>query len=160
MSRFDIKIPTINPVMGSVKQVAYIVDDIDQAIADWKEKYDVGPWVVARDEKPMINAFYRGERSETLVVDLAFAYHGELQIELIVLKKSVPSMCTEVIERGQKDLQHYGVCVADFPKAVEYYKANGFIPVVEAGIEGLAQMHYVEATDFEKMCFQKVKPPT
>jgi len=153
MKVFDIHIPTIAPELGSIQQVAYIVDDIDQAVACWHREYGIGPFVVARNEKPMTNAFYRGEKAEVVVVDLAFAYFGDLQIELIALKNTVPSMYTEVIGRKQTDLQHYGVLVEDFAAATEFAAQQGFKSVVEAGIKGLAQMHYIEATDFGRNVF-------
>ena len=98
--------------------------------------------MVARDSSPLRNALYRGERSKPVAVDLAFAYIGELQLELIKLKSDAPSMYKEVLERGQRDLQHYGTCVEDFDKASEYAAGHGFQPVVEVGIKGLARMHY------------------
>lgn len=155
MQDFSIEIPTINPILGAVKQIAYIVGDIDQAIDYWNETYGIGPWLVTRDAKPLNKAYYRGDIAEAVVLDIAFAYHGGLQIELIALKNDVPSMYKEVIERDQKDLQHYGVCVPDFEAAIEYYQANGFTPIIEAGIKGIAQMHYVEATDFDKNIFEE-----
>jgi len=153
MSAFNIHIPTIAPELGSIQQVAYMVDDIDQAMAHWHSEYGIGPFVVARNEKPMRRAFYRGEKAEDVVVDLAFSYFGELQIELIGFKNDVPSMYKEVIERQQVDLQHYAVLVEDFAAATEFAAQQGFKPIVEAGIKGLAQMHYIEATDFDKNVF-------
>jgi hypothetical protein len=134
-------------------QVAYIVDDIDDAIDRWHSRYGTGPFLLARDTTPFVNALYRGRPSELMVVDLAFAYVGELQLELIALKNGVPSMYKEVLDRGQVDLQHYGVCVEDFDAAVAYYRENGFQLVVASGAEGVAQMHYAEAVDFDKNVF-------
>jgi hypothetical protein len=130
-----------------------VVDDLDQAIEQWHRDYDIGPWVFFRDETPLLGSLYRGEQSGIVVIDAAFAYIGDLQIELIQLKQNVPCMYKEVLDRGQKNLQHYGVCVADFTKATEFASANGFIPVVQAGAAGFAQMWYMEATDFSKNVF-------
>ena len=153
MAAFNIHIPTIAPELGSIQQVAYIVENIDQAIAHWHSEYGIGPFVVARNENPMTNAFYRGEKAEDVVIDLAFGYFGDLQIELIEFKNDVPSLYKEAIERKQTDLQHYGVLVEDFAAATEFAAKQGFKPVVEAGIKGLVQMHYIEATDFDKNVF-------
>ncbi|MEE9416265.1 MAG: VOC family protein [Acidimicrobiales bacterium] len=153
MEAFEIHIPDLAPVVGELKQIAYIVDDIDDAIADWHDKYGIGPWVVARDASPIVNARYRGAKSERIVLDLAFGYTGDLQIELIRLKQDVPSMYKEAIDRGQRDLQHYGVCAADFDAASEHATANGFAPVLQCGMPGLARMEYVEAVDFDQNVF-------
>ena len=130
-----------------------MVEDIDSAIHRWQREFGIGPFLVARDARPLVNAFYRGEKSQTLILDLAFAYQGNLQIELIALKKRVPSMYQEVLERGQRDLQHYAVRVADFDKACDFVASQGFQTLMTSGIKGLARMHYVEAVDFSKNVF-------
>ena len=150
---FRIHLPAIAPELGRIVQVAYIVDDIDEAIERWHTQYATGPFLVARDTTPFVNARYRGQPSEVMVLDLAFAYVGDLQIELIALKNDVPSMYKEVLDRGQVDLQHYGVCVEDFAAAVAYYRENGFQLVVASGAEGVAQMNYAEAVNFDKNVF-------
>jgi hypothetical protein len=53
---------------GPVRQIGYVVDDLDQAMAGWLE-LGVGPWFVMR-ALPM-QALYRGEPCET-----ALAWHG------------------------------------------------------------------------------------
>lgn len=153
MKTFDIHVPTIVPEMGRIKQISYIVEDIEEAIAHWHNEHGIGPFVVARDAEPLFNAFYRGKKSETVILDLAFAYAGDLQIELIKLKQTVPSIFKEVLDRGQRDLHHYGTYVADFEKAREFAAANGFKTVVETGVKGIVQMHYVEAVDFSMNIF-------
>ena len=35
MSQFNTHAPTIDPRLGSIKQLAYVVDDLDQAIEQW-----------------------------------------------------------------------------------------------------------------------------
>jgi hypothetical protein len=153
MDPAKIDLPQIDPELGEIRQIAYIVDDIDAAMKDWQENRGVGAFAIARKATPLRNAYYRGERSETIVIDVAFGYLGDLQVELIELKEIIPSMYKEAMDRGQKDLQHYGVTVDDFQAACDHAKANGFTSVVDAGFEGLARMSYLEATDLEKNVF-------
>lgn len=153
MSEFAIEIPGIAPELGTIMQIAYIVEDIDVAMQKWHDNHGIGPFVVTRDATPIANARYRGGKSDKVVVSLAFAYHGDLQIELIELRQSVPSMYQEALDRNQRDLQHYGICVEDFDKANRYAADHGFVPVIECGVKGLARMNYLEATDFTKNVF-------
>ena len=153
MFTYAVHIPEIAPEMGKIMQVAYIVSDIDEAMQDWQEKYGIGPFVVTRDATPLANARYRGKKSEKVVVSIAFAYHGDLQIELIELRQSVPSMYKEALDRNQRDLQHYGLCVENFERANEFAADNGFVPILECGVKGLARMNYVEATDYSRNVF-------
>ncbi|MGI9275975.1 MAG: VOC family protein [Endozoicomonas sp.] len=153
MSSYNIHIPTLAPELGTIKQIAFIVEDIDQAIDHWHQEYGVGPFIVTRDASPLKGARYRGEPGKPVLLDLAFADMGDLQLELIAQKNAVPSMYKEVFDRGQKGLQHYGTFVTDFEKARKFAEAQGMKPVIEVGVKGLARMNYLEARDFSRNIF-------
>ena len=89
---FD-NIPELPAIMGPAKQIAYMVDDIDAAMQRWHDDHGVGPFLVTRNAVPLSNAFYRGEKAETTRVNIAFAYVGEMQLELIELIGDTPD-CT------------------------------------------------------------------
>ena len=143
---FDTIAP-IPEIFGEARQIAYIVDDIDEAIRTWHEEFGVGPFLVTRNAAPLTNAYYRGRRAEEARVNIAFAYVGDMQLELIELIGDTPSLYKEAIDRGQTSVHHYAVLVDDFPAAYAFALDNGFVPVVDAGVDGLARMSYVENTD-------------
>ena len=60
--------PRVRVLPGPIRQIGYVVDDLDRAIASWLE-LGVGPWFVMRG-LPM-RALYRGEPCETT---LSFAW--------------------------------------------------------------------------------------
>jgi hypothetical protein len=83
---------------GPIRQVGYVVTDLDQALASWIE-LGVGPWYVMRG-LPMC-ALYRGEPCE-ITLSLALANSGELQVELIHQQGDIPSIFTEFLtSRGE-----------------------------------------------------------
>lgn len=137
-------LPSLPEVFGEARQIAYIVPDIDAAMATWHRDHGVGPFLVARNQLPLSNAFYRGEKALPARVNIAFAYVGEMQLELIELIGDTPSLYQEAIERTQTGVHHYAVCVDDFPHAYNWALDNGFDAVVDAGVDGLARMSYVE----------------
>lgn len=153
MTAQAIALPQLKAEYGTLRQVAYVVEDLDEAMEYWRDTHNVNAFAVARNAKPLSNATYRGQKSETVVIDVAFGYLGDLQLELIELKQSVPSMYKEVLDRSQKDLQHYGVTVEDFQTTYEALSNLGFESIVDCGVKGLAQMSYVEATDFNQSIF-------
>ena len=71
---------------GPIRQIGYVVTDLDRAIASWVE-LGVGPWLVIRG-LPM-RALYRGEPCET-TLSLALSNSGELQVELIQQQDDTP----------------------------------------------------------------------
>lgn len=140
-------IPELPAMFGAVTQVAYVVEDIDVAMQHWQDQYGVGPFLVCRNEAPLTNAWYRGARMEETRINIAFAYVGEMQLELIELIGDTPSHYKEALDRNQTGVHHYAVCVEDFPKAYNYALDNGYVAVVDAGIDGLARMSYVENSE-------------
>jgi len=138
------QLPMLPPIFGVASQVAYIVPDIDAAIKHWSKEHGTGPFLVARNQLPLSNAFYRGEKAEPARVNIAFAYVGELQLELIELIGDTPGLYKEAIDRNHRGVHHYAVCVEDFPAAYNWALDNGFDAVIDAGVDGLARMSYVE----------------
>lgn len=136
-------IPKLPTGFGPARQVAYIVPDIDAAIAHWKS-LGVPAFLVTRNVVPLQNAFYRGEKSGDTPVNIAFGYHGDMQVELIEALDETPSIYVEAQERGITGVHHYAVCVEDFPRQYNYALDNGYEAVVDSGVDGLARMSYVE----------------
>jgi len=143
---FD-NIPQLPRIMGPARQVAYIVRDIDAAMQQWHQECGVSPFLVTRNAAPLSNAYYRGDKAETARVHIAFAYVGEMQLELIELIGDTPSLYKEALERNITGVHHYAVCVDDFPAAYNWALDNGYEAVVDAGVDGLARMSYVENPD-------------
>ena len=140
-------IPTFPAIFGPAKQVAYMVEDIDAAMHHWHSEHNVGPFLVTRNALPLTNAFYRGEKAQPARVNIAFAYVGGMQLELIELIGDTPSLYKEALDRQQFGVHHYAVCVEDFPAAYNWALDNGFDAVIDAGIDGLARMSYLENPD-------------
>ena len=78
---FD-KLPDIPAVFGPARQIAYVVDDIDAAIQRWHDEFNIGPFLVTRNAAPLSNAYYRGKKARTTRLNIAFAYVGDMQLEL------------------------------------------------------------------------------
>lgn len=69
--------------LGDIRQLGYVVADLDASIAAWSNQLGVGPWTVIRNVT--LNCTYRGQPSEPLI-DVALSYRGAMQIELIQKK--------------------------------------------------------------------------
>jgi len=139
-------IPALPDRYGLVRQVAYIVHDLDEAIAHWKD-LGVGPFLITRNESPLQNAYYRGEKSAETPLNIGFCYYGDMQIELIEPLHKTPSIYSEAVKRKITGVHHYAVCVEDFPENYFYALDHGYEAVVDSGVDGLGRMSYVENSD-------------
>ncbi|MEM9176641.1 MAG: VOC family protein [Myxococcota bacterium] len=135
----------LTPLFGAVRQTAYLVPDVDQAIEEWGRQLEIGPFALCREITPLAGSKYRGEPAPEVVMNVAFAYLGELQLELIEQVNDTPSMYREAIEKRGYGHHHYGFCIEDFDGTTARALAGDFDAVVEAGVPGFARMSYIES---------------
>ncbi len=127
-------------VPGPVRQMGYVVTDLDQAMAGWLE-LGVGPWFVMRGMA--LQADYRGEPCE-ITLSLAFANSGEMQIELIQQMDASPSIFTEFLASHGPGLHQLAYWATDFAATMDAIERAGW-PVVWSGGEGYGvRFAYVE----------------
>ncbi|WP_082686571.1 VOC family protein [Mycobacterium sp. IS-3022] len=79
---------------GPIRQIGYVVTEIDRAIERWLE-LGVGPWFVMRNLS--LAARYRGAPCE-ITQSLALSNSGDMQLELIQQQSEAPSIFTEFLD--------------------------------------------------------------
>jgi len=92
-------------IFGPIRQVGHVVRDVDRAMAYWTGTLGIGPFHVIR-QAPMTNFHYRGRRVADIVLTLAFAQSGDVQIELIQQHCDTPSAYREFLSAGREGVQH------------------------------------------------------
>jgi hypothetical protein len=93
---------------GVIKQIAYVVDDLDAAMARWVEIVRAGPFFRI-DNAQVQDMRYRGRGAEA-TMSLAVGNSGGVQIELIQLMDGAPSVYRE-LPRG---VHHLALLARDF----------------------------------------------
>jgi hypothetical protein len=73
---------------GPIKQVAWLVEDIEPSARRWSRFSGIGPWTIYRNVT--LTGQYRGQPT-VIVMDVALSYQDELQIELISPRSTTPS---------------------------------------------------------------------
>ncbi|QTO23390.1 VOC family protein [Burkholderia seminalis] len=112
--------------LGPVMQVAYVVDDVDAAIALWS-KLGVGPFFVSRHVR-YAEQTYRGEYTNCDIT-AAFAYSGDLQIELVQQHNAAPSVFADFRSRYGAGVQHFGVLSNDIAADTAALADQRFFPL-------------------------------
>jgi hypothetical protein len=125
-------------------QTGWVVTDLDEAIKHWSSVNGVGPFVVRRGvSSPGIE--YRGVVTP-LVVDIAHAQAGDIQIELIRQLNDDPSAYRDVYGADGSGLHHVGAFTEDFDADMQHYKDAG-VAVVEYGVSGTTRFAYFDTRD-------------
>ena len=125
---------------GPIRQIGYVVTDLDKALASWVE-LGVGPWFVIRRMQQRV--LYRDEPCE-ITLSLALANSGDLQVELIHQDDDTPSIFTEFLADGGEGFHQLAYWTEDFDATMQAVHAAGW-PVVWSGGEDVGtRFAYVE----------------
>ena len=112
-------------LFGEIRQMGYVVRDIEGAMHHWINVCGVGPWFYI-DKLPMFDFHYRGQASDPHL-SIALANSGDVQVELIQQRDDTPTMYQDFLGRGLEGLQHWSSWPEDYDAL--YHQA------LEAGYE-------------------------
>jgi NADPH:quinone reductase len=103
---------SVQQMFGELFQLGHVVPDVRAAMEEWAAT-GIGPWQVIEDF-PVEAWWYRGARTQ-IPIDVALAWSGPVQIELIAPRDHTPSMYREFLaERPSGGLQHFGFRCPDY----------------------------------------------
>jgi hypothetical protein len=118
------------PLPGPVRQIGYVVTDLDKALAGFVE-LGIGPWFVMRGLPQRVS--YRGEPCE-ITLSLALANSGDLQVEVIQQEDDTPSIFTEFLSSGREGFHQLAYWTDDFEATMQAVEDAGW-PIVWSGGE-------------------------
>lgn len=111
---------------GPVRQLGYVVRDIERAMLHWSNELGIGPWFY--NERFTFNSFvYAGERHDGLQISVAMANSGAMQIELIEQRCRTPSMYLDFLESCGEGLQHLAFWPDDYEAAYRSAIESGYV---------------------------------
>jgi hypothetical protein len=121
---------------GVIKQIAYVVDDLDAAIARWVEVLHVGPFF-RLDGARIADVRYRGQ-SVGAELSLAIGNSGGVQIELIAPRGDAPSVYREL----RCGVHHLAILARDFEGESRRLEQLGHPVAWALDIPRLCRVHY------------------
>ena len=129
---------------GRVVQVAYLVPDIDAAMAHWVRHTGLGPWTNFRNIE-LATRF--DERDFTLRIHEALAYQGELQIQLVqsLNAPDVPTPYADWIRAGRYGVHHVAHFSDDVEADVARAREQGFERVCAMKDKGGFRYFYLQS---------------
>lgn len=111
---------------GAVRQVGYVVRDIESAMDHWV-KLGVGPWFYKENVGSTEFSYY-GKPSRIPKVSIALANSGDLQIELVQQRDDAPSLYLDTLARNGEGAQHLAYWTEHrFEEICAQLKALGYI---------------------------------
>ena len=123
-------------IFGEIRQLGFVVADIGAAMQHWVKVIGVGPWFYA-PRIPVQSFQYRGEPSD-MVLSVALANSGPLQVELIQQRNDAPSIYRDFVLAGKLGLQHVAYWTEEYDAVLARAAAAGLYPIMsgEVGTRG------------------------
>ncbi|MEO3385291.1 VOC family protein [Mesorhizobium sp. CAU 1741] len=112
--------------LGAIRQLGYVVDDIEAAMTHWHEVMGVGPWFY-NPKVPIEDYRYDGNSYEPHN-SVALANSGFIQVELIQCRNDAPSMYRDFRQAGRLGLQHVAFWTQSYDEDLARMEAQGFAP--------------------------------
>lgn len=128
-------------LFGDLFQLGHVVPAVDPAIERWRAA-GIDDWTVVRDFS-VLEWRYLGEEV-ALPIDVALAWSGTVQIELIAPLDATPSMYQEFLAvQPAGGLQHYGFRPADYDAAMRAAEAEGWTPWLGGRVDETRAFYYL-----------------
>ena len=124
----------------AVKQVGYVVDDLEDACVKMAETVGAGPFVSMLDYSPA-KAECKG-RPVDIVLDQAYGAYGDVQIEVI----AKPTKGDEAIF-DRTGFHHFAIWVDDVDEAVEEFKKAGFDVALQMESQNGLRIFFIDCRD-------------
>lgn len=144
-------------IFGEIRQIAFVVLDIDEAMDYWAKTLGIAPFFIKRKIK-LSEFIYRGTQQESPVISIALANSGSLQIELIQQHDEIPSLYLEFLTSGRTGLQHISSWVTrnEFDTRREQLLKSGFSLAQEGTIASSSvRLAYFDTEKMVKELFLK-----
>ena len=112
-------------LFGPLRQMGFVVRDIDKAMRHWVEVCGIGPWYLA--EKLPLDAFcYTEQRYDDIHLTIALANSGDVQLELIQQRDETPTMYRDFLAAGHEGLQHWSSWPENYHELLDRAVRNGW----------------------------------
>lgn len=126
----------------AIRQIGYVVPDLEAALEHWLGKTGAGPFVLMPDQR-FEGWSYRGQPQD-LVLDIAFGQAGGMMLELIQPRGPWPNVYGEGPPQHAPFIHHFGFLVDDLERASAELDA----PLVTAArIDDGAELRYFDCRD-------------
>lgn len=128
-------------LLGPIKQIAYVVADLDASIQQWIALTGVGPWTVFRN-----TTMYGDCRGVSTVVKLhvGLSYQDGMQIELIQVISKTPSPYQDDAGQPLVGMHHIAWHSKDLDGDVERAQSRG-LKTAFAASNGVVRVAYMES---------------
>lgn len=123
--------PTTQAQRAGIKQIAFVVRDLEASVRAYSDLLGVGPWTAYDLSADVLREMTYHGREARFSLRHALAWQGGVQLELVE-PGSGPSIFADHLRSHGEGLHHVGIYVDDHGQAVAEFRAQGFTPIQSA----------------------------
>ncbi len=123
----------LRELLGPVRQIGYVVADVEASARSWATRTGVGPWRV-RHNIAFDHCTFRGQRID-VEVSIASSYTDGVELECIAQSSGPASMYTEHLRRAP-GAQHVCFYPANYDQALHHLQTTGMHVELDGAIGG------------------------
>lgn len=145
--------------LGPIRQLGFVVPDIEAAMRHWSETMGVGPFFY-NPCVPIEDYTFDGRRYEPHN-SVALANAGYIQVELIQCRNDVPSCYKLFTDAGNWGLQHTAYWTEEYDRDLSVMEAEGFQVRMSGNVGQNGRFAYFDREDHPGTCIElsEVKGP-
>lgn len=145
--------------LGPIRQLGFVVPDIEAAMAHWSKVMGVGPFFY-NPRVPIEDYRFEGESYQPHN-SVALANAGYIQVELIQCRNDVPSCYKDFTDRGLQGLQHTAYWTEEYDRDLARMQAEGFRVRMSGQVGVQGRFAYFDREDHPGTCIElsEVKGP-
>jgi catechol 2,3-dioxygenase-like lactoylglutathione lyase family enzyme len=138
----------VSRLFGPVRQIAFVVRDLDATLRYWTGTLGVGPFFLLRDVVPE-NHRYHGAPAPAPRGTIALGNSGDLQVELIQTHDDHPSVWRDFLAAGGEGFHHVSAWSTreEYDRTLARARAAGLAVAQEGSIPGSGIRFAYFATD-------------
>ncbi len=140
-------------LFGPIKQIAYVVADVDASIQQWIKLTGVGPWTVFKNT--VMNGNYRGFAT-TVKMNVGLSYQDGIQIELIQTLSKTPSPYQDANGQPLIGMHHIAWHSRDLDSDVARAQQRGLSTAFSAS-NGVVRVAYMESPESPGMLLELIE---
>ena len=148
--------------LKGVSQIALVVKDLKKSMDAYWNILGIGPWRVYKYGPDLVKGQQYMGRPMPYQVWVALASFGDQVIELME-QIDGETLYKEFLEKCGEGVQHLGVFVEDFPKAVKEAEAAGFKVIMAGhgyGKKGDGAYAYLDTAEALGVIWELIEIPT
>jgi hypothetical protein len=132
------------PVNGII-QMAFVVEDLDRAMAEFTGRFGVRHWTVFRNFAGT-DPHYHGKPTDARA-HVALGFGGHMQYELIQPADDLPSVHRDVVQERGYGFHHFGCATTKFDETVKAMHDHGYETAFSATVDGTSRVAYFDTRD-------------